>query len=147
MATWADVERLAAALPETTRDGHSWRVRKKPVAWERPLRARDQEELGQAAWGGEILATRTADLGAKEALLADDAEVYFTTSHFDGYPAVLVRLERIAEDELRELLGEAWLAQAPKRLAKVFLDQLASAPGPEPADPVPRLRPGDGSPT
>ncbi len=59
---------------------------------------------------------------AKEALLADDPDVYFTTPHFDGYPAVLVRLERIRVDELEELLAEAWLARAPKRLAQAFLD-------------------------
>jgi hypothetical protein len=61
-------------------------------------------------------------VGAKEALLATDPDVYFTTPHFDGYPAVLVRLERIAADELAELIGEAWLARAPKRLAREHLD-------------------------
>jgi len=62
---------------------------------------------------------------AKEALLADDPAVYFTTPHFDGYPAILVRLERIGAEELEELeelLAEAWLARAPKRLAKAFLE-------------------------
>ncbi|MDQ3457334.1 MAG: MmcQ/YjbR family DNA-binding protein [Actinomycetota bacterium] len=124
MATWDDVRRLAMALPETTEDERTWRVRKKLVAWERPLRAKDYEALGDAAWGGDILGARRADQGAKEALLADDPEVYFTTPHFDGYPAILVRLERIAEAELAELLGEAWLAQAPKRLAQSYLDSL-----------------------
>lgn len=61
-------------------------------------------------------------LGAKEALLADDPDVYFTTPHFDGYPAVLVRLDRIAIDELTELIVEAWLARAPKRLGKEYAD-------------------------
>jgi hypothetical protein len=54
-------------------------------------------------------------------LLADDPEVYFTTPHFDGYRAVLVRLERIAVPELTELVVEAWLDRAPKRLAKAYL--------------------------
>jgi hypothetical protein len=62
------------------------------------------------------------DLGAKEALLADDPDVYFTTPHFNGYPAILVRLERISVSDLEELLVEAWLARAPKRLAKRYLD-------------------------
>ncbi len=124
MATWDDVRRLAMALPETTEDERTWRVRKKLVAWERPLRAKDYEALGDSAWAGEILGVRTADEGAKQALLADDPDVYFTTPHFDGYPAILVRLERIAEAELAELLGEAWLAQAPKRLAKTYSDSL-----------------------
>jgi hypothetical protein len=61
-------------------------------------------------------------LGAKEALLADDPAVYFTTPHFDGYPAVLVRLDRIPVDELEELIVEAWLARAPKRLAKEYIN-------------------------
>ncbi len=54
--------------------------------------------------------------------LADDADVYFTTPHFDGYPAILVRLDRIALPELEELLVEAWLSRAPKRLATEYLD-------------------------
>jgi hypothetical protein len=61
------------------------------------------------------------DVGAKEALLSDAPDVYFTTPHFNGYPAVLVRLDVIPVPELEELLVEAWLAQAPKRLAAAYL--------------------------
>lgn len=61
--------------------------------------------------------------GAKEALIADDPAVFLTTPHFDGYPAILVRLDRITLDDLREVIVEAWLARAPKRLAKVYLDE------------------------
>lgn len=50
----------------------------------------------------------------KEALLADDPDVYFTTPQFDGYPAILVRLDRITVRELDELIVEVWLARAPK---------------------------------
>lgn len=132
MATWDDVRRLIGELPETTENERTWRVRKKVVAWDRPLRAKDYAVLAESAWPGEILGARTSDVGAREALLADDPDVYFTTPHFDGYPAVLVRLERIGEDELRELLGEAWLAQAPKRLARTYLDALNAA---DPLDP------------
>ena len=57
----------------------------------------------------------------KFALIADDPGVYFTTPHFDGYPAILVRLAEIGVAELEELLTEAWFAQAPKTLAKAFL--------------------------
>jgi hypothetical protein len=132
MATWDEVRAIAMALPETTeqtgRDGvPDWRVRKKLFAWERPLRRSDLEALGDTAPQGPILSTRVPDLGVKEALLADDPEVYFTTPHFDGYPAVLVRLGRIDVSELNELLVEAWLAQAPKRLAAAY--QEASRPG------------------
>src|SRR5438128_1342640 len=72
--------------------------------------------------GGPILAARVEHLGAKEALLADDPRVYFTTAHFDGYPAVLTRLQRITAEDLRELVTEAWLARAPQPLVKAFLE-------------------------
>lgn len=62
------------------------------------------------------------DEGATEALVAAEPELFFTTPHFDGYPAVLVRLERIPLDELEELNVEAWLDRAPKRLARRYLD-------------------------
>ena len=118
MATWDDVSRLALALPEAVQDtGRNdqlgWNVRGKGFAWERPLRKGDLEALGDAAPQGPVLCARTPDVGAKEALVADDPSVYFTTPHFNGYPAVLVRLDVISLDELEELLTEAWLAQAP----------------------------------
>ena len=126
MATWEDVERLALDLPETaevTSRGHrQWKVKDKLFVWERPLRRSDLEALGDAAPHGAILGARVEHLVAKEALIADDPAVYFTTPHFDGYPAVLVRLDAIGADELRELVVEAWLARAPKRLAAAFLD-------------------------
>lgn len=122
MATWDDVRRIALALPETTErptydEAPAWRVRDKMFVWERPLRRGDLDALGDAAPDGPILGARVPDLGAKEALIADDPAVYFTTPHFDGYPAVLVRLDRIEVDELTELITEAWYARAPKRLA------------------------------
>ncbi|MEU8072882.1 MmcQ/YjbR family DNA-binding protein [Micromonospora sp. NPDC049151] len=122
MATWDDVRRIALALPETTErptydQAPAWRVRDKSFVWERPLRRGELESLGDAAPDGPILGARVPDLGAKEALIADDPAVYFTTPHFDGYPAVLVRLDRIDVDELTELVTEAWYARAPKRLA------------------------------
>lgn len=125
MATWDDVRRIALALPETVErpqdGGHDWRVKDKGFAWERPLRRKDLDALGDAAPDGPILAAHVPDLGVKEALLANDATVYFTVPHFDGYRAILVRLDRIAAAELEELLVEAWLARAPKRLATAYL--------------------------
>jgi hypothetical protein len=125
MATWADVGRIALALPETTegisRENRHWRVKDKGFVWERPLRRSDFEALGDSAPDGPILGVRVEHLMAKEALLADDPDVYFTTPHFDGYPAVLVRLDRISVDELQEIIVEAWLVRAPKRLAKTYL--------------------------
>ena len=126
MADWDDVDRLARALPGvdegTSYGDRAWKVRDKSFAWERPLRKSDLEALGDAAPGGPILGVRVEHLMAKEALLADDPGVYFTTPHFDGYPAVLVRLGEIGLAELEELLAEAWLTRAPKRLAKQFLE-------------------------
>ncbi len=91
-------------------------------AWERPLRRGDLEALGAAAPDGPILAARVPGLGAKEALLADDPGTYITTPHFEGYAAILVRLDRIALAALKDLLIEAWLDRAPKRLAQEYRD-------------------------
>ncbi len=127
MASWEDVRRLALALPETSEGTSwgnvSWRVRNKQFVWERPLRPADVRALGDAAPAGPILGARVEHAGAKEALLADDPAVYFTTPHFDGYPAVLVRLDEIAVDELQELIAAAWLCQAPTRRAREFLEK------------------------
>ena len=89
--------------------------------WERPLRRADLQALADAAPTGPILGARVEHLVAKEALLANAPDIYFTTPHFDGYPAVLVRLERIPVNELRELIIEAWLTRAPKRLARDYI--------------------------
>ncbi len=127
MTTWDDVRRIAMALPETVEqpgDALQWRVGDKLFAWDRPLRRADLDALGDAAPDGPVLAARVPDLGAKDALLADDARVYFTTPHFNGYPAILVRLDLIALAELKELLVEAWLTRAPRRVAKAYLSQI-----------------------
>ena len=125
VAGWEDVRRIALALPETServsRGLRQWRVKDKLFVWERPLRRPDLAALGEDAPSGPILGARVEHLVAKEALLADDPDVYFTTPHFDGYPAVLVRLDRIAPQELDELIVEAWLARAPKRLAAAYV--------------------------
>ena len=127
MATWDDVRRIALALPETS-EGESrglrrWEVKGKGFVWERPLRRGDLEALGDDAPEGPILGARVEHLGAKEALLADAAGAFFTTPHFDGYPAILVRLEDISVEDLTEVVVEAWLARAPKRLAAAYVDQ------------------------
>ncbi len=124
MAGWDDVRRIALALPETSErpsHGHaSWRVRDKAFVWERPLRPADLRALGDSAPGGPILGARVEHVGAKDALVADDPGIYFTTPHFDGYPAILVRLDAIEAAELEEVIVEAWLVQAPKRLANEY---------------------------
>ena len=127
MAAWDDVQRLALGLPETSerlsRGLRQWRVKDKLFVWERPLRRADFDALGDGAPSGPILGARVEHVGAKEALIADDPRVFFTTPHFDGYPAILVRLEEIAPDDLVEVVVEAWLARAPRRLAERYLDE------------------------
>ena len=128
MADWDDVRRIALALPETAeRAGRStqWRVKDTLFVWDRPLGKKDHADLGSGAPPDDapILGARVADEGVKQALIADDPDVYFTIPHFDGYPAILVRLDRIDIDELTELITEAWLLRAPKRVAKAYLDE------------------------
>ena len=125
MATWGDVRRLALALPGTS-EGTSygqpaWKVGDRAFVWERPLRRADVEHLGDAAPEGPVLGAAVADEGVKHALVADDPAVYLTTPHFDGYAAVLVRLDAIDVAELAELVTEAWLVKAPRRLVREHL--------------------------
>ena len=125
MADWDDVRRIAMSLPETNERpawGHAfWRVKDKGFVWERPLRRGDLEALGSGAPRGAILGVRVEHLVAKEALLSAAPDVAFTTPHFNGYPAVLVQLDRIDVERLQELIEEAWLARAPAKLAKSYI--------------------------
>jgi hypothetical protein len=125
VATWNDVARVVGELALTSEPSpHDWRVGKKLLAWERPLRASEREALrksGVEPPEGDILSVRVSDEGVKFALIADEPTVYFTTPHFDGYPAVLVRLAGIEVRDLVELITEAWLTQAPRKLVQEFL--------------------------
>jgi hypothetical protein len=125
VATWNDVARIVGDLALTSEPSpHEWRVGKKLLAWERPLRPSDREALAQGGTEppeGDIIGVRVSDEGIKFALIADEPGVYFTTPHFDGYPAVLVRLAEIAARDLEELITEAWLTQAPRKLVQEFL--------------------------
>jgi hypothetical protein len=124
-ASFEDVRALALALPgseeRVSRERLQWRVRERLFVWERPLRPKEVEALGGSAPEGPILGARVEHLLAKEALLADDPGVFFTTPHFDGSPAVLVRLDRITAQDLEEVVTEAWLARAPRPLVREFL--------------------------
>ena len=125
MATWEDVSRLALALPDvvegTDTNGYKWEVHRKHFAYERPLRKRDLEELGATAPDGPILGLRVAELADKQGLIGSSPAVFFTIPHYAGYPAVLAVLEMIELDQLEEVLTDAWLCRAPKRLAAAFL--------------------------
>lgn len=101
----------------------AWLVKGKGFVWERPLRQSDLKALGDKAPQGPILGAHVEHLGIKEALLSSDPDVYFTTPHFNGYPAVLVLLEHIAVPDLEQLIEDAWLSRAPKRLAKDYLNK------------------------
>jgi len=76
----------------------------------------------QAPPEGPILAVRVADLAEKEAVLATASAAFFTIPHFNGYAAVLIQLQKVAEDELKDALVDAWLACAPDDLAATFLE-------------------------
>ena len=129
VTTMADLDELALSLPETTKDVSadgrpSYLVHGKLFCCHRNRR-RDAVDVQTGERLDDILMFRVADLGVTELLLADDRGVFFTTAHFDGYPAVLVRipdLARVDRDELHDLLAEAWLTRAQKRVAKGWLD-------------------------
>jgi hypothetical protein len=122
-----DLDEFALAMPEATKEVEegrpTYRVHGKMFCFHRgPRPDAVDEETGERLT--DVLAFRVADLGVKELLLSDSRGVYFTTPHWDGYSAVLVRipdLERLDRDELRDLVEEAWLTRAQKRLAKAWL--------------------------
>jgi hypothetical protein len=127
MATWKKVREIALGLPGTTErpvyGTAAWCVKDKLFVWERPLRPGDLKALGKAAPAGAILGVRVAHQLAKEACLAARPDVCFTTPHFDGYPAVLVRLGKIGVKDLRAMIVDAWLTRAPKKLVREFLER------------------------
>lgn len=126
MATIDDVARIAMELPEVTEGtsfgNRAWSVAGKGFAWERPFSKADIKRFGdETPPEGPILGVRVEDLSEKEAVLAAHPDTCFTIPHFDGYAAVLVRLPVVSEEELRELVTDAWLARAPRKLATEFL--------------------------
>jgi hypothetical protein len=126
MAEIEDVARIARELPEVAvgvRHGNvTWSVGGKAFAWERPFSKADLRRFGATPPPeGPIVAVRVADLVAKESLLATASDGYFTIPHFDGYPAILIQLPRVAEEALRSALVEGWLACAPPSLADAYL--------------------------
>ena len=122
-----DLHELALALPQATKelseDGRPiYKVHGKLFCFHRGPRPDAVDERGERL--GDVLMFRVADLDVKELLLSDSRGIYFTTPHFKGYPAVLVRipdLARLDRDELRDLVAEAWLTRAQKRVAKAWL--------------------------
>ena len=132
MVTMADLDELAMAMPETTReltdDGRpSYLVHGKMFCFHRSRRPDAVDpETGERL--SDVVMFRVPGLEEKELLLSDDRGIYFTTPHFRGYPAVLVRipaLERLDRQELRDVVVDAWLTRAQKRLAKSWLAEHA----------------------
>jgi hypothetical protein len=66
----------------------------------------------------DVLAIRVANEGEKQSLIAAEPDVFFTEPHYNGYPAVLVRLEKVGIDELTEILTDAWRVMAPRKLVQ-----------------------------
>ena len=128
VATLADLDELALAMPEAAKEVDaegrpSWSVGGKWFCFHRtPRKDAVDPQTGERL--EDVLVFRVTDLEVKELVLADPRGAFFATPHWSGYSAVLIRipdLARLDRDELREAVVEAWLARAPKRLAKAWL--------------------------
>ncbi len=108
--TWDDVVVMAMAFPQV--EESTWfRTPSLKVAGKGFARLRTEAE------GGLVL---MCDLGEKEALLASGDPAFYTTSHYDGYGAILVDLDRVDSEQLAELIEESWRRKAPAKLRKTF---------------------------
>jgi hypothetical protein len=129
----ADLDDLAMAMPQTTKeiseDGRpSYLVHGKMYCFHRSRRP-DAIDAETGERLEDVLMFRVADLEEKEVVLSDARRLFFTTPHFNGYPAVLLRIRDLAaldRDELHDVVAEAWLTRAQKRLAKAWLAEHAA---------------------
>jgi hypothetical protein len=126
----ADLDELALAMPQTTKelsdDGRPAYFVHGKLFWLHRGQRRDAVDPHTGERLDDVLMFRVADLEVKDLFLADDRGLFFTTPHFDGYPAVLMRipdLARIDREELFDLVAEAWLTRAQKRVAKAWLQE------------------------
>jgi hypothetical protein len=126
MATYDDAAQIAESFPEVTVGARyrtrTWFVGKKGFMWERPFSQADIKRFGnETPPDGPILAVSVADLAEKEGVLATQTKGFFTIQHFDGYPAVLIQLNKVGKRALREAILDAWLACAPPRLTAPYV--------------------------
>jgi hypothetical protein len=139
VATWDDVRDIALAMPGAeefvTRGDRAWRTASGPsgasgksFVWARPLRAADLAETGPQH--GPIAGVRVTDEGEKLALIESAPDVFFTIHHFDGYPAVLLHLDRISVERLGEVIADGWIAVAPKKAVAAYLASRDILPSP-----------------
>jgi hypothetical protein len=122
-----DVERIAMELPEVTEGlswgNRTWSVRKKSFVWERPLTKADIKRYGdEPVPQGELVGVRVEDLHEKEAVLEAHPKAFFTITHFDNFAAVLIELKKVGKRELRDAIVDGWLAVAPAKLAREYVD-------------------------
>ena len=133
MATMQDLDRIALALPAVTKEvsddgrpsyvvhGKSWFV------FHRSPRRDAVDAKGKRLT--DVLVIRVDGEDLKELMLNDERGVFFTTPHWNGYPAVLMRikdLRRLRKQELEDLVAEAWLTKAQKRVARAWLAENSS---------------------
>jgi hypothetical protein len=123
-----DLEELALAMPgatrRTDRERPAYLVDGKLFCLHR-TRRRDAVDPETGEFLDDVLMFRVEDTDVKDFMLADDRGIFFTTPHFNGYPAILLRirdLSRIERSELRDLVVDAWLTRAPKRAARAWLE-------------------------
>ncbi len=137
MATIDDVREIAMALPGVTEatssqaGGLAWRTKAGTVVWEREPGKKDLAtlaEVGRTWPDGVVLGVRTDGEQSKNALIETYPDVFFTIPHFDGYPAVLVRLDAIMREQLAEVVTDAWLTRVPARVSSQWLAENGGDP-------------------
>jgi hypothetical protein len=126
MADADDVRHLALALPhvvEIDSDGFDFRVADRGFVWSYPQRRPGKPRLIRT----DIAVLYVGDEAEKQALVLGEPELFFTTPAYDGLPLVMLRLERVNVDRLRELVTDAWRMRGPQVLVGDLDDDAASS--------------------